>query len=206
MSAGRLNSPQIFLSRSQFEERIGLRPGGLAGQKLPPPDAIIGPINHIGRELAERKSDSDLNAYVRRVESVVVLIMGIDDLTSALELRGERRTIARATDAGVLDEFLDEVDRLRVAGIEGRELMRRLESWLDATISSREGLLAEMKDGLRQMASQVQQTAADLSSNDEPPALAEAARTAPPDYRPGRSEQGEAGGEETQEPGDDYTA
>lgn len=39
---------QVFLSRGQFEERLGLRPGGLAGAKLPPPDAIIGPVNKDG--------------------------------------------------------------------------------------------------------------------------------------------------------------
>lgn len=41
-------SPQVFLSRSQFEARLGLRPGGLAGATLPPPDAIIGPVNKDG--------------------------------------------------------------------------------------------------------------------------------------------------------------
>lgn len=42
------DSPQVFLSRSQFEARLGLRPGGLAGATLPPPDAIIGPVNKDG--------------------------------------------------------------------------------------------------------------------------------------------------------------
>lgn len=40
--------PQMFLSRAQFEERIGLRPGGLSGAMLPAPDAVIGPINKDG--------------------------------------------------------------------------------------------------------------------------------------------------------------
>jgi hypothetical protein len=40
--------PQVFLSRSQVEARIGLRPGGLNSAKLPPPDAIIGSINKDG--------------------------------------------------------------------------------------------------------------------------------------------------------------
>ncbi len=40
--------PQVFLSRVQFEAWIGLRPGALNGAKLPPPDAIIGPINKDG--------------------------------------------------------------------------------------------------------------------------------------------------------------
>ncbi len=39
---------QVFLSRSQVEARIGLRPGGLTSAKLPPPDAIIGPVNKDG--------------------------------------------------------------------------------------------------------------------------------------------------------------
>jgi hypothetical protein len=38
----------VFLSLTQFEARIGLRPGGLSGAKLPPPDAIIGPVNKNG--------------------------------------------------------------------------------------------------------------------------------------------------------------
>lgn len=40
--------PQVFLNRAQVEARIGLRPGGLSGAKLPPPDAIIGPVNKDG--------------------------------------------------------------------------------------------------------------------------------------------------------------
>ncbi|GAB4677632.1 helix-turn-helix domain-containing protein [Mycobacterium avium] len=88
----------------------------------------------LGRELAERKHDDDVSAYVRRVESAVVLVMGIDNLAEALEYRRERKTIARATEAGLLDELLAEVDRLRVSGIVGRELQRRVEAWLDAII------------------------------------------------------------------------
>jgi hypothetical protein len=45
---GHAQPPQVFLSRAQFEARIGLRPGGLSGAKLPPPDAIIGPVNNDG--------------------------------------------------------------------------------------------------------------------------------------------------------------
>lgn len=37
-------SAQVFLSRAQVEAPIGLRPGGLMTAKLPPPDAIIGPV------------------------------------------------------------------------------------------------------------------------------------------------------------------
>lgn len=39
---------QVFLSRLQVEERIGLRPGGLTSTALPPADAIIGPVNPDG--------------------------------------------------------------------------------------------------------------------------------------------------------------
>lgn len=45
-------APRVFLSRAQFEARIGLRPGALPEPgsfpcrgPLPPPDAIIGPVN-----------------------------------------------------------------------------------------------------------------------------------------------------------------
>jgi hypothetical protein len=38
----------VFLSRAQFEARIGLQPGGLSKAKLPPPDAIIGPVKKDG--------------------------------------------------------------------------------------------------------------------------------------------------------------
>ena len=36
--------PQVFLSLAQFEARIGLKPRSLSRVKLPPPDAIIGPV------------------------------------------------------------------------------------------------------------------------------------------------------------------
>ena len=41
-------APQVFLSLAQFEARIGLRRGALSCAKLPPPDAIIGPVNMDG--------------------------------------------------------------------------------------------------------------------------------------------------------------
>ena len=41
-------APQVFLNRAQFEARIGLRRRGLSCAKLPPPDAIIGPVNKDG--------------------------------------------------------------------------------------------------------------------------------------------------------------
>lgn len=89
-----------------------------------------------GRLLAFRTDDPEVRAYVRRVEAAVVGIMGIDRLTSALDGRATERTIIRATKAGVLNQFMDEVDRLREAGIEGRELMLRVEGWLDAALTS----------------------------------------------------------------------
>ncbi|OCB15128.1 helix-turn-helix domain-containing protein [Mycobacterium intracellulare] len=88
-----------------------------------------------GRILAAHKDDYDVSAYVRKVEAAVVGIMGIDRLTAALDGRATERTIIRATKAEVLDQFMDEVDRLRDAGIEGRELMRRVGSWLDAALT-----------------------------------------------------------------------
>jgi hypothetical protein len=42
------DSPRLFLSRSQIEKRLGFKPGALNGAKLPPPDAIIGPVNKDG--------------------------------------------------------------------------------------------------------------------------------------------------------------
>jgi len=33
-----------YLNQAQCEERLGLAPKSLSGYKLPPPDAIIGPI------------------------------------------------------------------------------------------------------------------------------------------------------------------
>lgn len=38
----------MFLSLRQVEVRIGLRPGGLTSAELPPPVAIIGPVNEDG--------------------------------------------------------------------------------------------------------------------------------------------------------------
>ena len=40
-------APQVFLSLTQFEARVGLRRGALSCAKLPP-DAIIGPVNKDG--------------------------------------------------------------------------------------------------------------------------------------------------------------
>ncbi|MCW2089454.1 UNVERIFIED_ORG: hypothetical protein M2328_002734 [Rhodococcus erythropolis] len=37
-----------FLSATQFAERIGVKPGALAGYKLPDPDVIVGPVNDDG--------------------------------------------------------------------------------------------------------------------------------------------------------------
>ena len=38
----------MFLSLAQFEARVGLKPRGLSKVNLPPPDAIIGPVNKDG--------------------------------------------------------------------------------------------------------------------------------------------------------------
>jgi hypothetical protein len=81
-------------------------------------------------------SSAPVNGIVTGVESTVVLIMGMDDVAEGLEYRKERKTIARATEAGMLDGLLDEVDRLRVSGIVGRELQRRVENWLDVMLDA----------------------------------------------------------------------
>lgn len=84
-----------------------------------------------GQTLAEVKSDPDVSAYVRQVESVVVGFLGIERLTDALDGRLMERTIRRAVEGGVLEEFSDEVDRLNAAGIEGRDRVLRLSQAVD---------------------------------------------------------------------------
>lgn len=42
------NPPQLFLSRAQVEQRFGFAKGGLNAARLPPPDAIIGPLDKDG--------------------------------------------------------------------------------------------------------------------------------------------------------------
>ena len=41
-------APQVFLSKTQVAARIGLQRGALSSAYLPPPDAIIGPVNEDG--------------------------------------------------------------------------------------------------------------------------------------------------------------
>jgi hypothetical protein len=194
-----------------------------------------------GQRLVSRVDDNAVRAYVRKVEAYVVSEMGIERLTAELDARLSERLIVRANSGGVLDEFMEQIDRLRASGIEGRELLQRLSRWLDAALnkSDDDALLRELKDGLREMVDRYEANperfgTADVDSSDrrldihpdavaasksdvawsrgaeldieqgeEPPALADAARTAPPGYRKGRGEQGDAGGEENQDAGVD---
>ena len=41
-------APRRYLSQSQIEERLGVARGALSKYKLPPPDAVIGPVNDDG--------------------------------------------------------------------------------------------------------------------------------------------------------------
>ncbi|WP_286212825.1 hypothetical protein [Mycolicibacterium mageritense] len=91
-----------------------------------------------GQTLAELKNDSDVSGYVRQVESVVVGLVGIERLTDALDGRAMERTIRRAVEGGVLDPFIDELDRLKSSGVEGRELLRRLSLAVDDLLHQQE--------------------------------------------------------------------
>lgn len=37
--------PRVYLNRAQLAERIGVAPDTISRYKLPPPDALIGPID-----------------------------------------------------------------------------------------------------------------------------------------------------------------
>ena len=43
-----MRKPQQYLSRAQVAERIGVQEGALSRYKLPPPDAVIGPLGEDG--------------------------------------------------------------------------------------------------------------------------------------------------------------
>jgi hypothetical protein len=40
--------PRRYLSQAQLAERVGVAPKSLSRYKLPPPDAVIGPVNDDG--------------------------------------------------------------------------------------------------------------------------------------------------------------
>ncbi len=75
-----------------------------------------------GQRLAALKNDGDVDAYVREVESAVVGMVGIDRLNDALDARLGEWMLIRANKAGLLREFMDEVDRLRDAGVDDRDI------------------------------------------------------------------------------------
>lgn len=88
-----------------------------------------------GQDLAAAKDDADVSAYVRKVESTVVGIIGVDRLTDALDGRVMERDMSRAARAGVVKPLMDEIDRMRSHGVEGRALLRAVSEWLDRTLS-----------------------------------------------------------------------
>jgi hypothetical protein len=109
------------------------RLAGLAEQSEA--EAPLVELVDFGRMLASRVNNEHLSAYVRKVEAVVVGITGIDRLTSALESMQMERTIVAATRAGIVEQLSNEIDSLREAGIGGRELQRRVDSWLAGALS-----------------------------------------------------------------------
>lgn len=90
-----------------------------------------------GQTLAASKDDPDVSAYVRRVEAAVVGVVGIERVTYALDTRNWTQTIRRATELGVLDEFMDEEDRIDQAGIIGRDRVRHLSIALEDILARR---------------------------------------------------------------------
>ena len=108
-----------------------------------------------GQDLAAMKADEDVSAYVRKVESYVVGRIGIERLTETLDGRAMQRTLNRAVQSGVLDAFMEEIDRLRGLGVEGRELQRRVSEWLDGALSSDDGESGSAADDVDAAASEV---------------------------------------------------
>lgn len=90
-----------------------------------------------GQALAASKEDPDVSAYVRRVESAVVGVVGIEQVSAALDSRAWAQTIRHATEAGVLDEYLAEEDRIDEAGITGRDRVRHLSIALEDILARR---------------------------------------------------------------------
>ncbi|SKG76090.1 hypothetical protein [Mycobacteroides abscessus] len=90
-----------------------------------------------GQALAAAKDDPDVSAYVRRVEAAVVGVVGIERVTHALDTRTWSQTIRRATELGVLDEFMNEEDRIDQAGLTGRDRVRHLSIALEDILARR---------------------------------------------------------------------
>ncbi|MDX1874415.1 hypothetical protein SBI67_20025 [Mycolicibacterium sp. 120266] len=92
-----------------------------------------------GQRLAALKNDADVDAYVREVESAVVGMVGIDRLNDALDARLSEWMLIRANKAGVLREFMDEVDRLRESGVDDRDINALLAVKLDELLPRSQG-------------------------------------------------------------------
>lgn len=182
--ADRTIEQHLFMS--QYEGELTRR--RLVADRLVREEPLVDLVEE-GHALAARKNDEDVSDYVRQVEATVVGVMGIYRLSTTLDGRAQERTIVRANNAGVLNAFMDETDRLRRLGIEGRELQRRMEGWLEST-------LTPAQDHIDLIPRTTGPSPVDdLTRNDAPPSQDEldlAARTTPPGYQPGRSEQGEA--------------
>lgn len=92
-----------------------------------------------GQRLAALKNDADVDAYVREVESAVVGMVGMDRLNEALDARLSEWMLIRANKAGVLREFMDEVDHLRESGVDDRDISALLAVKLDELLSPSQG-------------------------------------------------------------------
>lgn len=89
-----------------------------------------------GQQLADAKTDPEVRAYVRKVESAVVLMVGIDRLNEQLETRRAEQLIIRANQAGVLVRFMEEVERLQEAGLTDREISTSMAPLLEDLLAT----------------------------------------------------------------------
>lgn len=102
-----------------------------------------------GQLLAYAKNDEDVTVYVRKVESYVVGVMGLDRLSAGLSWRSQERTMSRAVSGGVVEEFTDLIGRLLAEGIEGPEMVRRAESGLEELLAAKHAKGASHDNGAR---------------------------------------------------------
>lgn len=102
----------VFLSISQVENRLGYAPGGLNGAKLPPPHAIIGPVDKDGTSPAERiavgypKQSITAKPVSRRYIDEPVAVQHIEDAAAGARL-------AESGFAGADVDLQEQVDRSR---------------------------------------------------------------------------------------------
>lgn len=129
-------SIEQHLFMSEYEGEIRRRAQG--AERLAREEPLVDLVD-LGQALAAHKNDEEVSDYVRRVESAVVGVMGVHRLTDALHWRAQERTIARANMEGLLDQLIVELDRIRQTGVDGRELQRRLDVWLDAALTQNVG-------------------------------------------------------------------